>query len=170
MNKRQKKKQERVHSPNGDDFLVLNIPNHPSVQNEILHEQGIELLSTAFNQFAKGEEIEPIVLGSVNGVMVVKRAAKDANGNYTFPTLGGTLSASERLRKKEIVAKIMERITPVLQAQIADVTYIALQRKDIALLEDIESIIEESNSENVKLVNRLGCIFVQFGNGQEFVI
>jgi hypothetical protein len=63
--------------------------------------------------------------------------------------------------KSKFIRKIMKDISPILRAEIENVTYVALMRKDSEKLEGMMRALKNKKKKTkVKIENRAGCIWL----------
>lgn len=63
--------------------------------------------------------------------------------------------------KSKFVRKILKDIAPILRAEIENVTYLALMRKDAKKLEGMmRALRNKKKKTRVKVENRAGCIWL----------
>jgi len=126
-------------------------------------EKGIELLGSFVNLMSSGDinKIQPMIIAVKDGQLIVEKVIVDEHGKISLPEL--TLNTREDLDKKsKFVRKILKTISPVLQAEIDNVTYVALMRKDQEKLQNMFEAIQTGTKP--KLENRLGCIWLIVGD------
>jgi len=132
------------------------------------YEKAMEILNEYMHSMATGEDIEPIIIARQNGKLFVERCEKDEAGNLTLPQIE-TLTHADLRRKNKLVKRIVQKIAPRLLADIENVTFIALMRKDENKLVQALKSINKCAPEKIRIENRLGCIWVVVGN-YEFVL
>lgn len=135
---------------------------------EVAKEKTIEILTSFARLLQQGQtEITPFVIGMTNGVPIVQQLTVNEDGSLSLPEM--KVNAPEDLkRKSKLVRRILKGITPVLQAEIENITYVALMRKDEQKLNETLISLKESKV-TPRLENRAGCIWVIVGQ-YEFVI
>lgn len=134
---------------------------------EVQKEKSIEYLTTLISQLAKGSnDIEPIVIGTKDGKIIVEKCIVDEFGSISLPEL--KLNSKQDIENKsKFVRKILKKISPVIHSEIDNVTFIALMRKD---LDKLNLMLEQINKGvTPKLENRVGCIWLIVGE-LEFII
>lgn len=135
------------------DVLISGDIN-PAVRRE----KSIEILMDTMKKITNGEDIVPVVIGSIDGKIVVEECNVDQSGNISLPQLK-TLSEEELKEKSKFVRRILTKISPVLQAEIENVTYVALMRKDKDKLDKVMKALKKPNTK-VKVENKAGCIWL----------
>lgn len=134
-----------------------------------LAEMSLESLIDFSNKLMKGEDISPHVIQVSDGKPVLVKLEADENGIFQLPEIR-QISDQEFATKKKLVKKIIEHIGPTIKADIESITYIALLRKDESKLRDIVEKFKGPDKPKYKLENRVGCIWIVFEDGWEFVI
>ena len=132
-------------------------PDHPAV----IEERSIE---TILNNILSGNPLEnPIVLGTRNGKPFFKEV-KIEPGEDGRAYIEDFKPKKDDLKKRQRMAeKIIEKIQPVLRKDIGTVAYMALTRKPLNHLKNMYREIKK-DAKNVKLSNRVGCIFLEVGD------
>ena len=131
-------------------------------------EKSVEILQGMMQKLISGNsDITPFVIGSVDGNIVAEECEINDDGSIQLPEI--TVNTPMDLKNKsKVVRRIVDKIAPVLKAEIESVTYIALMRKDAKKLADIMEALKDEGIP-VKVENRAGCIWLIIG-GYEFVI
>lgn len=130
-------------------------------------EKSIELLNGMIKDMMLGKDVQPFIIGAKNGIPVVQQLEIDEDGMLILPKIQ-VRNKEDILAKSKVVKRILEHIAPVLKAEIENVTYVALMRKDVDKLKDIMVNVGTKNLP-VKVENRVGCIWLIIGD-YEFVI
>jgi hypothetical protein len=130
-------------------------------------EKSIELLNGMIKDMMSGKDVQPFIIGAKNGLPVVQQLEIDEDGFLILPKIQ-VRNKEDILAKSKTVKRILEHIAPVLKAEIENVTYVALMRKDVTKLKEIMLNVRDK-SLPVKVENRVGCIWLVIGD-YEFVI
>lgn len=126
-------------------------------------EKVIELFGSMLQkmQTVNLDSLQPMVIGVKDGTIIVENCIVDADGKISLPEI--RVNTKEDIQKKsKFVRKILKEISPVLHADIDNVAYVALMRKDAEKLQNM--MIEVKNGTKAKLENRVGCIWLVVGD------
>src|SRR5690606_27546049 len=96
-----------------------------------------------------------------DGNLIVEKCTVDENGKISIPEISVN-TADDIKAKSKFVRKIMKEISPVLHADIDNVTYTALMRKDSEKLQKM--MLQVKSGTKAKLENRVGCIWLVIGD------
>lgn len=126
-------------------------------------EKLIEMFGSLVAKIQTGnlDGITPMVIGVKDGNIVAENCIVDENGNISLPDIKVN-SKQDVAAKSKFVRRILKEISPVLHADIDNVTYVALMRKDAEKLN--EMMISIKNGAKAKLENRVGCIWLIVGD------
>jgi len=126
-------------------------------------EKLIEMFGSLVAKLQTGnlDGITPMVIGVKDGNIVAENCIVDENGNISLPDIKVN-SKQDVATKSKFVRKILKEISPILHADIDNVTYVALMRKDAEKLQNM--MIELKNGAKAKLENRVGCIWLIVGD------
>lgn len=126
-------------------------------------EKVVEIFGSLLQKLQSGniDTITPFVIGVKDGNLVVENCKVDENGKISLPEIKVN-SKSDIEEKSKFVRKILKEISPVLHADIDNVAYVALMRKDADKLQNM--FIEIKNGAKAKLENRVGCIWLIVGD------
>lgn len=131
-------------------------------------EKSIEILNRMLRSIMEGDgNIRPFVIGSKDGNIVVEECIVKEDGSVELPDI--KVNTPEDIREKsKFIRRILKEISPVLKAEIENVTYVALMRKDSYKL---NSMLKGLKDKKIKprLENRAGCIWLVVGE-EEFVL
>lgn len=152
-----------VFGINGNEPLALQ-----GTEPEHRFEQTKESISKLMSEIIAGKkDISPYIITVINNKPIIQKLHIDGNGKIQIPDLLYP-TKTDIDRKKKIVRAILDKITPVLHADIENVTYTALLRKDeVDLIKCIEEL--ENKEQKPRLQNRVGCIFLIVGD-YEFML
>lgn len=145
---------------NTSEILISN--DHPELKKERM----LEAVMKMVKELQTGQDVTPVVIGRINNEAVVIPLEVGEDGNYRIPEIKTTPKIDLQVKSK-LVNRIVEKVSPVIKAQIDGVTYMALMRKDMDLL---KAMLEGVNSNApIRIENRVGCIWLIVGE-TEFVI
>lgn len=172
----EKKLEKELHK-NIDEFKMPEIPVlnlgekanstdvliNPHTNSSVRSERLVEVLGSLVQKVMSGnlDGINPMVIGVKDGKMIVEDCLVDKEGNVSLPPIRVNSIQDIKLKSK-FVRKLLSVITPVLHADIENVTFMALMRKDSDKLKQMMD--ELSNGVQPKLENRVGCIWLVIGN------
>lgn len=167
----------KATSPNWNDEFTTGIPGDSTKalrenSPELAAEQSKEAIVSLMNNIMQNKEVDPFIIAINNGKPLIIKCKRAADGTIIIPEL--KLITDEDLENKsKAVRRIIDRITPVLQADIENVTYMALMRKDSDTLTEVMQQLTNPDPNKPKpqprLQNRLGCIWLIIGD-HEFII
>lgn len=131
-------------------------------------ERSMELLNKMTKALLSGDgNFVPFVIASKDGEVIAEELIVNPDGTVQLPEL--KLNTKEDIEQKsKFIRKILKEISPVLRAEIENVTYIALMRKDSKKLEKIMRMAKDKKIKP-RLENRAGCIWLVVGD-EEVVI
>ncbi len=134
-------------------------------------EKSVEILTRMMKSISEGNpNITPFVIASVEGNLIVEECIVNDDGTIQLPEL--KVNTQDELKaKSKFVRKILKEISPILKAEIENVTYVALMRKDSNKLKKMMKELKNPKTSKtpVKLENRAGCIWLIVGD-EEFVL
>lgn len=134
-----------------------------SFSAEVRKEKAVEILSSMMKNVSEGtiDKIKPFIIASNDGKLIVEECVVNEQGEITLPEIKVN-TQDDIKRKSKFVKRIVNQISPVLHADIDNVTYIALMRKDE---EKLTKMLNELNKgKKPKLENRVGCIYLVIGD------
>lgn len=148
-----------VKNSYGED--VLKKPTDPGIRKEIAKERAEERLLKVIEQMRGADDIPPIIFGKHKGEIQCIPLEVDKKGKLQLPDL--TYTSEKELAERESIAKeIVEHINDQLKEQIAGVSFVALQRKETRTLKAVLKRLKRNFPKpNVRLTNRIGCIFLE---------
>jgi len=120
-------------------------------------ERAMEQMQGIISKLASGEDFPPVVFGKIKGDLKVG-VLEEKNGMYVVPEWKAP-SRFQLAMKRRRVKNIVKRIDPILRRDIGDVTEEALMRKSTEQLKELEQKLKKGK--DVKLRNRVGCIFLE---------
>lgn len=131
-------------------------------------ERTIEIMGSLLKSISEGnvDSIKPMVIAVKDGNLIVENCKVDDEGNISLPEIKVN-SKKDIAKKSKYVRRIVKEITPVLHAEIENVSFIALMRKDTDKLDEILSELQKGTKP--RLENRVGCIWLIVGD-YEFVL
>lgn len=121
-------------------------------------EKSMEILMNMINQINSGGDVTPFIIGVKDGKPMVQELKVEEDGTLVLPKIKMN-SRDEVASKSRAVRRILKQIAPILKAEIENVTYVALMRKDTDKLREIMSNLKKKKS-NIKIENRIGCIWL----------
>lgn len=148
-------------NPTGESAII---ENGEHIKKARLKEKGMEKFMTMLQGMESDTlDMDPIIITKEKGEIMIVPLEKKL-GKYVLPDID---APDDKLlkKKKRLVAKIVGDIQPTLKKQITNVTEIALMRKDIGLLKRL--YLKLKGNKKPRLTNRLGCIFLEFDDGDE---
>ena len=127
----------------------------------VSREKATEMLMSIVKSVSEGKgDVKPFVLAVMDGNILAQECAVDENGIIGLPDIKMN-SKKDIEMKSKFVRKILKEITPVLRAEIENVTYVALMRKDADRLEGMMTALKTKKKKTkVRVENRAGCIWL----------
>jgi uncharacterized Zn finger protein (UPF0148 family) len=124
-------------------------------------ERAIEMLTKMTQSLINGDgNIKPFILASKDGNILCQECEVDEDGLIKLPEIKVN-SKRDIETKSKFVRKILKEINPVLKAEIENVTYVALMRKDAKKLEGMmRALRDKKKNTKIKVENRAGCIWL----------
>lgn len=126
-------------------------------------ERVIEVFGSLLQKMQSGnlDSLQPMVIGVKDGNIIVENCKVDENGNISLPDIKVN-TKKDIEQKSKFIRKILKEISPVLHADIDNVAYVALMRKDADKLQNM--MLEVKQGTKAKLENRVGCIWLVVGD------
>jgi len=105
-------------------------------------------------------DVKPFILAYQDGNLIAQECIVNENGTLGLPDI--KMNTKQDIEtKSKFVRKILKDISPVLRAEIENVTYVALMRKDADKLEGMmRALRNKKKKTKVKVENRAGCIWL----------
>ena len=156
---KQKKKEITIHeAPIGESTEALvNTDFSVAVRKEKAEEILMEMISKISQ--GKEQEIKPFVIACKDGKLIVEKCiVNEEDGSISLPEIKMN-SKSDIEQKSKFVRRIMKDVSPILKADIENVTYVALMRKDEKKLMELFKHLKKGKSKP-RLQNRAGCIWL----------
>ena len=155
----------RVHPIRGEAVAMMPNPG-PQVMRAVESEQDTEMTARKFKEIVGSlmgsGDIAPIIIARQKGKVHIAQAI-EKDGVFVLPDMGRP-SLGSLIKRKLQVRRIMKRLDPVLKRDIGEVTRIALMRKDEITLDKLEANLKKKDeSHKPQIRNRIGCIFIEFG-------
>jgi hypothetical protein len=134
---------------------------NPSLSPIVSKELAIEMLSNLTRSIIDGKgDVKPFILACKDGQILAQECTVDENGIIGLPDIKMNSKRDIEIKSK-FVRKIMEGISPILRAEIENVTYVALMRKDAKKLEGMMRALKEKKKKTkIRVENRAGCIWL----------
>jgi len=111
-------------------------------------ERAIEMLAQMTKSLISGDgNIKPFLLASKDGDILCQECEVDDDGVIKLPEIKVN-SKRDIEAKSKFVRKILKEINPVLKAEIENVTYVALMRKDAKKLEGMMRALREKKKKD----------------------
>ena len=163
MSQQNQEKKDETPLGNSKEVIV-----HGDFSKAVQKERSLELLNKLMKTILEGDgNITPFVIGMKDGQIVAEECIVAPDGTIQLPEL--KVNTKEDIEQKsKFIRKILKEISPVLKAEIENVTYIALMRKDSKKLEKIMRMAKDKKIKP-RLENRAGCIWLVVGD-EEVVI
>jgi hypothetical protein len=133
---------------------ILNNQQNPEAKKE----EAVEVIYKMLQSIVEGKDIVPFILGVENGKPIAQRCEVNEQGILVLPEMK-LQTASDIKKKQTVVTRILEKIKPVLHADIDNVTFIALMRKDEEKLRKVMEALKKKKGK-ASLKNRVGCIWL----------
>jgi len=124
-------------------------------------EKATEMLMSLVTAVSEGKgDVKPFVLAVKDGNILAQECTVDEHGIIGLPDIKMNSKRDIEMKSK-FVRKILKEITPVLRAEIENVTYVALMRKDADKLEGMMTALKTKKKKTkVRVENRAGCIWL----------
>lgn len=124
-------------------------------------EKALEFLTQLTQSLLDGnKDIKPFILAVKDGNVLAQECDVDEDGVIKIPDIKMN-SKKDIEAKSKFVRKILKEISPVLKAEIENVTYVALMRKDAEKLEGMmRALRDKKKNTKIKVENRAGCIWL----------
>lgn len=149
---------------NNEDKPPLGTSTEAIVNSEfsvsVRKEKSIELLTNMITKVSNGDDVVPFVIACKNGKIIAEQCIVNPDGSIALPDI--RVNTKQDINSKsKFVRKILKEISPVLKAEIENVTYVALMRKDADKLESMMlALRNKGKNTKVKIENRAGCIWL----------
>ncbi|MFA6066855.1 MAG: hypothetical protein WC707_06765 [Candidatus Babeliaceae bacterium] len=133
--------------------VLVNTATNPETRRE----KAVEIITNMMKSIANNKDVKPFVIAAQDGVITIEECIVGESGMLELPEIKMNTPNDIKL-KSRAVRRILKQITPVLQSEIGNITYVALMRKDWAKLHEITLRLKKKPK--MKLENRAGCIFL----------
>jgi len=142
------------NQPLGTDTKVLKNPNH----KEVVKEKGMETLVNMMKNLGTDADVPPMIISKQKGQLIIL-ALEKKDGQYVIPEFKA-MTEEEIKAKEKVARKIVKKMDTVIKRDIESVVYTALIRKPKKQLDRILAKFK-GKKEKARLVNRVGCIFLE---------
>ncbi len=134
---------------------------NPDLSPAVKREKALEMLTEFVKIVSQGTgDVKPFVLAYQGGNLIAQECTVDENGILGLPEIKMNTKRDIEVKSK-FVRKILKDISPVLRAEIENVTYVALMRKDADKLQGMMTALRNKKKKTkVKVENRAGCIWL----------
>ena len=154
------KKIKDVEAPRGEEAIS------PKISDQVVLEMNDEKLNEKvqgmMDKMMSGADFSPIIIGKQNGKFIISTMEQKSDGTFVMPDIKG-ISRIQKFWKERRVDRILRKIHPILRRDIGPVTKVALMRKSEDDLKELEKRLrKKSNRRNIRITNRVGCIFLEF--------